>query len=339
MNNKRNTGIELARFVAMLFVLTIHTLQDVEQESLFRSILEIFLWSSNLIFFTISGQLNLSKPMNDAKDMGQFYLKRVVSIVLPLFLTTTMMYTVDVLKNGRKLSLGYFYGSFISSYANTHLWFIYTLIGLMVCAPLLAKGLQHMSDGELHLLFAVAMLFLVGEYYLTENLGLDFSFNSWLLEGYLFYFCAGYYLQRVLTPRRKHILYALGIVGFLATLASAWFFPEDYKVFLEDSPQYILFVLALYVFLSQDIPVKGRLESVVLFLGRHSLTIYLIHWTMLFEVVTPLVPDFESRFLFFFCRYTLNLALCIPIAAAFDRFLLFPLQRKLNKLIAARLKP
>lgn len=335
MNSKRSTGIELARVISMLMVLVIHTLVETEDISFSRVVLDTFLWTCNFMFLMISGELNLMKRMDSPAEMLQFYLRRMVTVFLPLVLTTAMMYGVDVFNGEKRLSLGNLYASVMGSYSSTHLWFVYGLTGLLLSTPILSKSFQHMTNGELHVIFGAAVFWVAVEYYFSEALGIYFSFKNWLLDGIVIYFFLGYYLRRVLTPRLKKYLYAAGILCFFATIILQWYFYDYFAGLYEDAPTYILFVMALYVFLTRDIPVKGWLEKAVLFLGRHSFTIYLIHWTTLFYVVPLVVPDLENPVLFFFCRYIANLILCVPFAAVFDHFLLFPLQKKLTRLISS----
>lgn len=335
--NKRNSNIELVRVTAMILVLVIHTLQPAEDDDLLRTILETFLWTSNFMFLMISGELNLQKRMDSSAQMLQFYLRRAVTILLPLLLTTTMMYAVDVIRHGQNLSLGGAYAAFVVSYSNTHLWFVYTLTGLILSTPILSKAFRHMSDGELHVLFAVGLLWPAAQYYLAEDLGINFGFNYWLLESYAMYYFVGYYLRRTLNQRGKRWLYGAGAACFFVTVLAAYRFYDYYGGSFDDAPTYILFVMAVYTFLSREVNVKGLLEKAVLFLGRHSFTIYLIHWTMLFELVSPLVPDMDSRFLFFLSRFSLNAVLCVIAAVVIDHFFLFPLQNKLNSLINAKI--
>ena len=219
MKTERKSEVDLLRVIAMLFVIAIHTLMlPAQTAEVGMLLLTALLFASNGAFFMISGRFNLDKRFHSAGDILKFYFKRLLTIVFPLLVTTTLMYVTDVLLHDRKVSLGWLYASFMGSYANTHLWFVYVLIGLIFSTPILAKAVQNMDHGELHILFALGLVWAAAKLFLAEVLGLHFPFSGWILGGHAFLFFLGYYLHTTMNPKMKKWIYLAGIAGFVATV-------------------------------------------------------------------------------------------------------------------------
>lgn len=70
--------------------------------------------------------------------------------------------------------------------------------------------------------------------------------------------------------------------------------------------------------------------SAIQFVARHSFTVYLIHWIVVFQI-TPMIVTTE-RTAVYFCEGTaVTLVISLLIAFFFDTAVLFPLQRMLRK--------
>lgn len=331
MQNERKSEIDLLRVVAMLFVIAIHTLVLPSQASGFGMLLlTALLFASNGVFFLISGRLNLGKRFCSAGDILLFYVKRLLTIVFPLLVTTTVMYGIDVVFHDTKLSLGWLYASFMGSYANTHLWFVYVLVGLILSTPILAKAVQNMSKMELHVIFGAGMLWAAAKLLLAEILGRSFPFSGWILDGYAFLFFLGYYLHVVMNPKMKKWIYLAGAAGFTATVLCTWLTPElipgPYGVTL----LYILYIMAFYTFTTEGVSIhRNSIKRAVTFLGKHSFTVYLIHWTMLYQVVPQLMEKLGNPMLDFLARFSLTVLLSLFAAILVDTLFFFPIQKKL----------
>ena len=335
MKTERKSEVDLLRVIAMLFVIAIQTLMLAAQTAeVGVLLLTALLFASNGAFFMISGRFNLDKRFHSAGDILKFYFKRLLTIVFPLLVTTTLMYVTDVLLHDRKVSLGWLYASFMGSYANTHLWFVYVLIGLIFSTPILAKAVQNMDHGELHILFALGLVWAAAKLFLAEVLGLHFPFSGWILGGHAFLFFLGYYLHTTMNPKMKKWIYLAGIAGFVATVFFSYRAPDLIQDMYGSAFPYILYTMAFYTFITEDVSIhRESVKRVITFLGKHSFTVYLIHWTVLYEAVPFAVGNLENPALDFFVRFTLTFLLSLCGAVAVDNLLFFPIQKKLMGLV------
>lgn len=335
MKTERKSEVDLLRAIAMLFVIAIHTLMlPAQTAGLGMLVLTALLFVSNGAFFMISGRFNLGKRFHSAKDILKFYFKRLLTVVFPLLVTTTLMYGADVLLHDRKVSLGWLYASFMGSYAHTHLWFVYVLIGLILSTPILAKAVQNMDHSELHVMFALGLLWAAAKLFLAEVLGLHFPFSGWILGGYAFSFFLGYYLHTVMSPKMKKWIYLAGIAGFAATVLFSYRAPDLIQDIYGSAFPYILYTMAFYTFITEDVSIRREpVKRAVTFLGRHSFTVYLIHWTVMYEVVPFLLGNLENPALDFFARFALTFLLSLCAAVAADDLLFFPIQKKLMGIV------
>lgn len=237
---------------------------------------------------------------------------------------------IDVVLHDRKASLGWLYASFMGSYAGTHLWFVYVLIGLILSTPVLAKAVQNMTHGELHVQFGLGLLWAAAKLFLAEIMGLRFPFSGWLLGGVTFLFFLGYYLPTVMNPKMKKWIYSAGIAGFTATVLFTWLAPNSINDTYQSAFPYILYVMAFYTFITEEVSIrKEPIKNAIIFLGKHAFTVYLIHWTVLYEAVIPILGDLENPVLDFIVKFFLTFLVSLCIAIAADNLLFFPIQKKL----------
>lgn len=334
MRNERKSEVDLLRVIAMLCVIAIHTLfLPVQDAGVGMLALTALLFASNGVFFLISGRFNLDRRFCSAGDILMFYFKRLLTVVFPLLVTITAMYGIDVLLHDRKISLGWLYASFMGSYAQTHLWFVYSLAGLLLSTPILAKAVQNMDQKEMHVIFAIGMLWAAAKLLLAEILGLRFPFSGWILGGYAFLFFLGYYIHRAINEKMKKWICLAGIAGFAVTVLFTWLAPDRIQGTYETAFPYILYCMGLYTFVTECVSIRREsVKRAVTFLGRHTFTIYLIHWTVLGEAVPCILGHIENPVLNFSARFTLTFLLSLGLALPLDTWFFFPIQRKLMKI-------
>ena len=336
---ERSISLDLARVIAMIFVIAVHTkTKPYESNFLFREITYMTLLTCNPIFFMISGLLNLSKPFGGRDDILGFYRKKLVGIVFPFFTVGTLLYFHNTLSSGNTLSFLGFYRAFMTDFNSTHLWFVYTLIGLLLSTPILAKAFQSMSDGELNIIFAVCLSWNLIGFLFTKSFGVDFSYNGWILSSWATAYFAGYYISRVVNEKNRKKVYLIGIGGFLLNIIFKWLIPGYINEHDLAAP-FLLFSFALYVFITNELKVKrSGTKKVITFLSRHSFTVYMIHMLVLNELTPLIVPNlsFEPlnirKAIVFVLYVAVTLALCVALAAALDHLVIFPCQKRLLRI-------
>lgn len=338
MQKVRKSEVDLLRVIAMLFVIAIHTLTlPVQDAGVGMLALTALLFSSNGVFFMISGRFNLDRQFRSAGDILMFYYKRFLTVVFPLLVTTAVMYGIDVLLYDRKMSLGWLYASFMGGYAGTHLWFVYVLIGLLLSTPILANAVQNMDQKELHIIFALGLLWAAAKLFLAEVLWVRFPFSGWILGGHMFLFFLGYYLHRVMNEKMKKWIGLAGIAGFTVTVLFTWLAPDHILDTYETAFPYILYCMGLYTFVTECVSIRREsVRKAITFLGKHTFTVYLIHWTVLYEAVPRILGHIENPALDCSVRFTLTLLLSLGIAVPLDTWFFFPIQKKLMQIAERR---
>ena len=110
----------------------------------------------------ISGKYNLRHRFEDIYDYKKYYFKKASDILFP-YLTVSMLLTIwrmivqDETINAVSFIKNVF-GEIASGNNNTHLWFMYLLMGFLLSAPFWAKMLQSMNDRELKLFLTITIL-------------------------------------------------------------------------------------------------------------------------------------------------------------------------------------
>lgn len=336
MNKNRDMGLDVLRVTAMLFVLLLHAPGKEYLPSSADSLLTTVLLTCNILFFMLSGRLNLGKDLDSPAQVLAFYYRKFVSILLPLGITVALTYGEQVIFESRYLSVGSLYGELIGTASYSHLWYVYGLTGLLLSTPILGKAFRHMSDGELKIVFGVGLLWGAVSLYCAEDLGFTFGFSGWTLAGWGMAYFMGYYVHRVIHDQNKKYVYLAGAAGLAVTLAGMQLLGDRFRNARDLSPAYQLFGMALYVLLSSRKEVRSAAaEKGIRFLSRHSYSVYLLHMLvngyLLYGVVIP-----GTAWLSYLGSFCISTVITVAIAAAFDELLLFPLQKLLYGLIGKK---
>lgn len=201
MNRTKNRIIwmDAVRVVAVLLVLVIHSPLPIGEHNMFLSVYNYMSAPSIGLFFMISGALLL--PLNDSSTKV-FYKKRLSKIGFPL-IAWSLFYIV-VHAGTDEFSLTYFVQKVMLipfTPVEGVLWFVYTLIGLYLLAPIITPWLKQTSQKDLlfalslwvvTLIFPYINIFLPGFYNINGSITNSFFYFS----GYLGYFLMGYYLKQ-----------------------------------------------------------------------------------------------------------------------------------------------
>lgn len=333
MKQERNANLDLIRVMSMIFVIAVHSPVSPFSDSYFaaQGAFLVFILCDGL-FFMISGQLNLSKPIRSYSDMVDFYIRKGITILIPFVLAVSGFYAYNCWKYSVPMSLYGLYREFIGGYASTYLWFVYVLFGFMLSTPILSRALQSFDRRELNLVMLIALLWNSVEVYLAKDLDLEFGFSGWLLSGLMVYYVAGYYISRGITARYRWLLYAAGVISYGVTLIGSTYFWKYYKISTDQAPLYILFSMAVYTFLAYEVPLTSKgVKKVIAFLARHAYTVYLTHAMALDGAVSLVgrlrVPDTAG----FALVIVLTLTIGLTGAVLLDELLIFPLQKYLQK--------
>ena len=279
---KRNYSIDLMRVFLCLCVITVHSLNHFNIESGYvYSILTVFFLQANGAFFMLSGYFNLSKEFNTVADIKKYYKNKVLYILFPFlaFLFVWGVWDYVHLNNSFDILdfLTGFYHNVMYDAAETHLWFLYPLFGLLLSTPFLSKLFHNLTDKELKILWYITLGWDIVCFYLTTDLGISFRFLNWFVDGWLIYYFAGYYYRRIVVNESKAKWAILGILCFVLTNVGQLFLPR-FAGTTDIQPMFVIFCVSCLMFWDKAIKINNRIiNKVIVFLSKHTFLIYMFH--------------------------------------------------------------
>ncbi len=246
------------------------------------SIAIVPLMASNAIFFMLSGKFNL-KERTDDTAVKRYYVHKARNILLPVLVLFLIRTLVSVLPTALDpvLVLKEFAKGTLFAFSTSECWFIFELMGMLVCAPFFAHALARMNRFEKNIFLGLGVAYNAA-CTLLEMGGHEFTW-TYPFAGWLFYFLIGAFIEEYLDDARvRRTLYALAVPLILLT---AWLMHGGApRLFYETSPTFIAIALAIYTALIQ---IGGKLKEtpLVSLIARHAFSIYLLHML----VLTPLL--------------------------------------------------
>ena len=338
MKKNRNINLDFIRALSMLCVIGLHTSpKPLAENRIFTTVFYMLLLTCNANFYMLSGQLNLRKTFCTRQDYRNFYLKRLLSILLPYVLFTFLLTLWNMLAAGEGITVLLYlknvYTDFMTDNIQIHLWFMYPLIGMILSAPFLSKMLNNMEDWELNILFGIGIAWNVISIYLTQDFGVGFSYSAWLLSSWMLLFFAGYYCYRIIRQEKsRKKWYWAGLICLAVNLLLSCLFPDNYKFSNDLAPTYVLFAMSAFLFMQAELNIKNPLlQSVIRFLSKHSFTVYCIHFDVA-RWITPCVVRGTGATLLFIESFAVTFVVSLLFAVILDGCILKPMQKALTKL-------
>lgn len=238
----RDHSLDPIRIVACLFVVLMHSPMPSDNASgSFLSALSYLTAPCIGLFFMVSGALLL--PVKD--DYRTFLRRRLSKIVIPTLAWTAIYLGLKIYYSESEIDIVQSVLSVpFSAQGHGILWFMYTLIGLYLLAPILSAWVNVAKDSELRLvliLWMVTLCYPLIESYIqitTGTTGILYYFT-----GYAEYFLLGYYLKHRCQRPKRIAATAVAAVGFALIPALKYMqVPFDfYRLFGYES----IFVVAL----------------------------------------------------------------------------------------------
>lgn len=212
---KHNFRLDFLRILACTMVILMHSPMVSEHANgFFLSTLSYITAPCIGLFFMVSGALLL--PIKT--DTIDFLRKRLGKVLIPTLLWSFFYLIVNVwIKDSTVSWVKIILSLPFSAQGNPVLWFMYTLIGLYLLAPILSRWLQTASVKELEFylgIWAVSLCFPIMNLFIDLNQGT--TGILYYFTGYVGYFIWGYYLKNY--PERlsfKVVLLAM-IVSMIA---------------------------------------------------------------------------------------------------------------------------
>ncbi len=327
--------LDLLRSMAACFAVAYHVLCVVMLETpahtarwmVFAVGALIFL-TCNPLFLLISGAL-LAGEKKESPWM--FWKKRLVKTGIPLVLFYILYMAVfwaGDLSPGTLLVRGtktIFSGS---SDIAPHFWLMYALLLLYIPVPLIRKTVGRMTEKGGKLLFVLigAVLFAAS---VLKSYGLGgAAWFNWIL--WLGIFLSGYFVTRPWMRRYDGWLFALGIVTAAVSIRIMMVRPDYEGIIFNGSILICGIAWAITAAAVRCERLLTPLSSILAFIGKHSFTVLLVHWLVLYGILLPgYIPGLIARGTAVRLAGTFGLTMAISLAAAlvFDDFIFPGLQR------------
>lgn len=190
----RLLSFDILRILACLMIVIMHSpYPQRDVNDYFMSSLSYLTAPGIGLFFMISGALIL--PVS--QESGSFFKKRFVKVFIPVLIWSIFYLLCKQFISGRSIDwINSLLSMPFSTQGTSIFWFIYTLLGLYLLAPILSRWLQAASRKELEFylgLWGISLCYPFLKYVVdinTSNTGILYYFS-----GYVGYFVLGYYLK------------------------------------------------------------------------------------------------------------------------------------------------
>lgn len=280
MAENRNINYDLLRIMACLMIVIMHSpIPNENVNGLFLSSLSYLSAPGVGLFFMISGALLL--PIHI--DFKSFFLKRFLKIAIPLFiwnilylLAKTILFNESIDWIRSLLSLPF------SASGSPVFWFLYTLMGLYLLAPILSRWFDAASKKEIIFYLAIWGISLCIPFLrsfaviTTSNTSILYYFS-----GYVGYFVLGYFLKKYPnTITWKILLPALFISIALPIILKLYHIKVDfYDLFWYLSIFVVIQCIGWWKLIKMfnTNTLKVRIKNNVVLLSNLTFGIFLIH--------------------------------------------------------------
>lgn len=331
----RDARYELIRVLSIMLVLMVHTNSTYTNPntfftngSLIRESISAFLFCCNGLFFILSGKfaLTFDETKSSYKD---YYFKKVVYLLLPMILymaLETLAYTITHSTGDFFKSLFY---NVTDKFTHRHYWFMFTIMFDLMVAPVFAKAFKSMPDKIMHVFFAIGIIHLA-LFSFGPLISGWFAYESPFGNFHFFFFLGGI-IERIIKYFGKKKLIVVGIICFI--LARIQVVKLGYSQFSNDfSPFYLFSVIALWIIICETYNLIGQKgDKIILFLGKYSFPIYLIHYMLLEYMASEkwksIITDYP---LYIFVTFISLLFLSLLSAIIIDKLFLQYVQKGLK---------
>lgn len=268
----------------MILTIAVHCSQLIPRDTATKQYmydgLSSLFYICNGLFFMLSGKFALSAKCTTFHDYYRYYVKKFITLVLPILF---YMFLRSLYDNGGglfHLSFWKFYiKNVFSNYAGNEYWFLYTLVGMIFLAPFLNKMVENLTKPEMYLFLSMGLLYnsiiTYGPYF---NLSFSWSF---IFGGLIFYFPLGYFLEKIIdTPKKERCIILLGIFSFIISFIQKQYDLTNY--IHDNAPTYTFMVCAMFLLLKKQHLAKNNafyafFNTLFIKLGKYSFAIYMVH--------------------------------------------------------------
>ena len=231
------------------------------------------------LFLMLTGTLLL--PAASTKDFSKFYRRRLSRVLIPFFIWNLIYYVYDRIQNGLPVIDRAFFDQLINNGSEYHLWYVYTLVGIYLILPFLARMLEGCTDRQILWLVLLTTFPTSLRPFLNLTTPVYIHLFNPLLEGYLGYVILGHYLNRI--PKSRLTAAAIpvcGIAGYVIGVGFNYFrsTPEALDFTFNGGYTINHYLLATAAFLLAKhlpMPSSARFAQILQKLSALTYTVYL----------------------------------------------------------------
>ena len=340
----REIQYDYLRVIAVIAIIMVHSIpakaaNDAQQ--LFSAMLMPVLLSFVGIYFMLSGLFILD---HGTENILAFYKKRFDTIVIPFGIYTGIYYFYyDVYLGQEKPGFFHHIKAWLLGWLTEttpmapHMWFMYVILGLYLCAPFLSRMLKAMTDHELKIFLAMILIIQTLFVYLQPLGFLPGEFFQYMIfKGWLIYFVLGYTLKRLYQNTSYFPFLAAGVGGFALTMVQKLFTPGFTPGIHDLAPTMIAMASAVFLFFERygTVSIPGLTNACGL-ISRHSYGMYLIHYLVLGQFSAAIIEKTWIRHFYvpkIICLTALTFFISLVIAWLLDETVM-KLLKRITKLI------
>lgn len=343
----REIQYDYLRVIAVIAIIMVHSIPAQAAngtQQLFSAMLMPVLLSFVGIYFMLSGLFILD---HGTENILAFYKKRFCTIVIPFgFYAGIYYYYYNVYLGQEKLGFFAHIKAWLFGWLTEatpmapHMWFMYVILGLYLCAPFLSRMLKAMTDHELKIFLAMILMIQTLFVYLQPLGFLPGEFFQYMIfKGWLIYFVLGYILKRLYQNARYFPFLAAGLAGFGLTMIQKFYTPGFTPGIHDLAPTMIAMASAVFLFFERygtvSFPVFTNTCGLI---SRHSYGMYLIHYLVLGQFSAAIIEKTWIRHFYvpkIICLTALTFFISLVIAWLLDETVM-KLLKRIPKLIWKR---
>ena len=338
-SKQRYYAYDFVRAVAAIMVVMIHSLPgpgDSPVSRWYDSIMRVTLLLCNVLFFMLSGRLNL-RARNDA-ELPDYYYRKITKVLLPVLVYIFLETIYEQISWGTPIGEGRILWAFICNaigdYSGRAHWFIMSLFGMLLAAPIIAPTVQEITPGRKRAFISLFLLFTIPPIFLCKtNHGFGWSYPLATFFG-IFLFGALIDLDYLSSIERWKI--ALPTISCIAISATLQYLGFPHHPVNDNTPMYYIAGAGLLVLL-YGMGKEMRPNHLVSLLAKHSFGIYLCHDPFL-ALIRPIfdnVPMPLRHWGIAACTVTVALV----FAALVDTLVVGAIQKLTDKVWASQSQP
>ena len=293
VKTKRDISYEIVHVLAMVLIILTHEINPyLGDNPTLSSLIEAITAVGVTLFFLLSGKFAFKLNLEDKSLYKKFYWKKFIGLIVPMLVFMLIKEAHVIIYNkGLELHPRFFAHQFLLALFNgfnyMEYWFLYVLIANLLAVPFTARMIQNFKDRDKKAFLIVGLILGTITTFLPHILGVNFEIGYYFI-GYTLLFYSGYFIEDLFkTKKSKKKLCLVGLASLIVTLILVQLkITNGYK---STSPFYFFYSVALFVGVRElskkflETPHKV-FEKIILFLGKHSLAVYMLHMIVLYFI-------------------------------------------------------